>query len=99
VTVGGKTVVAGEYTLFVIPNQDNWTLVISKKTKNAKGGPLWGTDYPGEGQDLVRVDMKATQLPAPVEDFTIAFDKMGDGCVMRMDWETTRASVEMAEKK
>jgi hypothetical protein len=99
VTVGGKTVPAGEYTLFVIPNQDKWTLIISKKTKNAKGGPLWGTDYPGEGQDLIRVDMKATPFPSPVENFTIAFDKMGDGCVMRMDWETTRASVDIGEKK
>ena len=99
VTVGGKTVPAGEYTLFVIPNQDKWTLIISKKTKNAKGGPLWGTDYPGEGQDLIRVDMKVTQFPSPVENFTIALDKMGDGCVVRMDWETTRASVEIAEKK
>jgi hypothetical protein len=99
VTVGGKTVPAGEYTLFVIPSQDKWTLIISKKTKNAKGGPLWGTDYPGEGQDLIRVDMKATQFPSPVENFTIAFDKMGDGCVMRMDWETTRASVDIGAKK
>ncbi len=99
VTVGGKTIPAGAYTLFVIPDQDKWTLIVSKKIKNAKGGPLWGIPYPGEGDDLVRVDMKVSQLPAPVEDFTIAFDKMGNGCVLRMDWETTRASVEIAQKK
>lgn len=97
VTVGGKRVPAGEYTLFTVPNQDKWTLVISKKTKNAKGGPLWGVPYPGEGDDFARVDMKASQLPAPVENFTIALDKMGNGCVLRMDWETTRASVEISE--
>src|SRR5271167_996798 len=28
VTVGGKTVPAGAYTLFTIPNQDKWTLII-----------------------------------------------------------------------
>lgn len=99
VTVGGKAIPAGAYTLFVIPDQDKWTLIVSKKTKNAKGAPLWGIPYPGEGDDLVRVDMKVSQLPAPVEDFTIAFDKMGNGCVVRMDWETTRASLEIAEKK
>ena len=98
-TVGGKTVPAGTYTLFTIPNADRWTLIISKKTKNDKGGPLWGTDYPGEGQDLARTDMKVSSLPAPVENFTIALDKVGNGALLRMDWETTRASVEISEAK
>jgi hypothetical protein len=99
VTVGGKTVPAGAYTLFVIPNPDKWTLIICKTTKNAKGGPLWGTDYPGEGQDLARTDMKVSALPAAVENFTIAVDKVGNGGSLRMDWETTRASLEISEAK
>ncbi|MFZ3215907.1 MAG: DUF2911 domain-containing protein [Candidatus Acidiferrales bacterium] len=99
VTVGGKTVPAGAYTLFAIPSQDKWTLIVSKVTKNAKGAPLWGTDYPGEVQDLLRVDMKVSPLPAAVENFTIALDKVGNGAALRMDWEQTRASVEIAEAK
>jgi len=99
VTVGGKTVPAGTYTLFTIPNQDKWTLIICKKTKNDKGGPLWGTDYPGEAQDVARGDMKVSTLPAAVENFTIALDKVGNGASLRMDWETTRASVEISEAK
>jgi Protein of unknown function (DUF2911) len=98
-TVGGKTVPAGTYTLFTIPNADKWTLIISKTTKNEKGGPLWGTNYAGEGQDLARTDMKVSSLPAPVEIFTIALDKVGNGASLRMDWETTRASVEISEAK
>jgi Protein of unknown function (DUF2911) len=99
VTVGGKTVPAGAYTLFAVPEKDKWTLIISKKTKNAKGGPLWGIPYPGQADDFARVEMKVSELPAPVEDFTIALDKEGKGCVLRMDWETTRASVDIGEKK
>ncbi len=99
ITVGGKTVPAGTYTLFTIPNEGKWTLIICKKTKNEKGGPLWGTDYPGEGQDLARVDMKVSALPAAVENFTIALDKLGNGASLRMDWETTRAAVEISEAK
>ena len=41
-SVGGTTVPAGSYTIFVIPTADKWTLVISKKTGE------WGTAYPGE---------------------------------------------------
>jgi hypothetical protein len=92
-SVGGTAVPAGSYTLFAIPTADKWTLIISKKTKE------WGTNYPGPGEDLARMEMKMSKLPAPVENFTIAFDKEGDGCVMRLDWETTRASVAIAEKK
>jgi hypothetical protein len=87
--VGGAHVPAGKYTLFVMPNADKWTLIISKKTGE------WGIPYPGADSDLLRVDMKASKLPAGVENFTIAFDKTGSGCTLRMDWETTRASIDV----
>jgi hypothetical protein len=90
--VGGKDVPAGDYTIFTVPEQNKWTLVISKKTGE------WGTAYPGPAEDLVRVDMKASKTSAPVENFTIAFDKGASGCTLRMEWETTRASVEVAKK-
>src|SRR5438552_1413872 len=89
--VGGAHVPAGSYTIFAIPNPDKWTLIISKKTGE------WGTDYPGPENDLARVDMKASKLPSLVENFTIAFDKTATGCTLRMDWETTRASVEITK--
>lgn len=92
IRVGGTDVPAGSYTIFTIPGQDKWTLVISKKTGE------WGTDYPGPSQDLVRIDMKAGKTSAPVEDFTIAFDKAGSGCTMRIEWENTQATVAVAKK-
>ncbi len=91
VMVGGSHVPAGNYTIFAIPNKDKWTLVISKKTGE------WGTEYPGPTQDLARIDMKASALPSAVENFTIAFDKTASGCSLRMDWETTRASVDISK--
>jgi hypothetical protein len=93
VTVGGKAVPAGSYTIFTIPNEDKWTLIISKKTGE------WGDPYPGEADDFARVDMKISKLPSPVENFTIAFDQAGGTCTMRLDWETTRASIVIAERK
>jgi hypothetical protein len=92
ITIGGTAVPAGTYTVFTIPNADKWTLVISKKTGE------WGTNYPGPSEDLARIDMKVSQLPAPQENFTIAFDQSAAGCTLRMDWETTRASAEVAKK-
>ena len=91
VMVGGTHVPAGSYTIFTIPNKDKWTLVISKKTGE------WGTNYPGPENDLARIEMKASALPAAAENFTIAFDKTSGGCTLRIDWETTRASVEIGK--
>ena len=91
VMIGGTHVPAGSYTIFTIPNKDKWTLIISKKTGE------WGTDYPGPSNDLARIEMKASALPAAVENFTIAFDKSSGGCTLRMEWETIRASVDIAK--
>ena len=91
-SIGGTTVPAGSYTLFTIPNAEKWTLVISKKTGE------WGTNYPGPKEDLARIDMKVSKLPSAIENFTIAFDQSAATCTLRMDWETTRASVEISKK-
>jgi hypothetical protein len=86
VTVGGKAVPAGSYTMFAIPDKDKWTLIISKKTGE------WGTDYPGESNDLARIDLKVSTVPS-VENFTISFEKTGTGANLNFDWDTTRATV------
>jgi hypothetical protein len=90
--VGDKSVPAGNYTIFVIPYPEKWTLIINKKTGE------WGIPYKYESDELGRVDMKLSKLPSPVEDFTIAYDKTGNGCTMRMEWDTTRASVDIKAK-
>jgi Protein of unknown function (DUF2911) len=90
VVVGGKTVPTGSYTIFTIPAVDKWTLIINKKTGE------WGIPYKYESDELARVDMNVSKLPAPVENFTIAFYKSGRGCALQMEWETTRASVDIA---
>jgi len=87
VMVGGTHVPAGSYTLFTVPGKDKWTLVISKTTGE------WGTKYSGEKDDLARVEMKAGTVSAPVENFTISFDKAGKGCTLKLVWDTTTASV------
>ena len=89
INFGGKTVPAGKYTIFAIPGEDKWTLVVSKKTGE------WGTAYPGPDNDLARIDMKVSKTSAPVENFTIAFDQKGSTCTLRMEWENTSAAVDV----
>jgi hypothetical protein len=92
VEVGGKNVPAGSYTIFTVPTADEWTLIINKKTGE------WGIPYKYESNELARVPMKVSKLPSPVEDFTISYVKSGNGCTMQIDWEKTRASVDITAK-
>ena len=91
--VGGKNVPAGSYTLFTLPTQTKWMLIVSKKTGE------WGIPYPGERFDLDRMEMKVSKLPSALENFTISFDQNGASCVLKLDWETTLASIEISDKK
>jgi hypothetical protein len=78
---------AGAYTLYSLPSESDWKLIISKQTGQ------WGTEY-DQGQDLARINMKGEALSAPVEQFTISFEPArGNATVLRLDWENTRASV------
>src|SRR5438105_9950986 len=89
--VGGTHVPAGNYTIFTVPNQNKWTLIINKKTGE------WGIPYKYESDELARVDMKVSATPATVENFIIAFDKAASGCTLRMEWENTRATVDISK--
>ena len=92
--VGGAKVPAGSYTLFTVPSQKQWTLIINKKTGE------WGIPYPGKSEDLARVPMRSQELSSPVEQFTISFERTApEACSLRMDWETTRAEVSVREAK
>jgi hypothetical protein len=92
-TVGGKDVPAGSYTIFTVPEKDKWTLIINKKTGE------WGIPYQWEGDELLRADMKVSQPPSPVENFNIEFQAMGDTSTMHIIWDSNEASVDIAEKK
>ncbi|PYX88866.1 MAG: hypothetical protein DMG68_07095 [Acidobacteria bacterium] len=92
-TVAGKEIPAGNYTMFTVPNQDKWVLIINKKTGE------WGIPYKYESDELARVDMQVSKTSSAVENFTIGFDQSDDKCTLDLDWENTRASVDLAEKK
>ena len=90
--VEGKDVPAGSYTIFTVPAQDKWTLIINRKTGE------WGIPYHYESDELVRVPMQVGKTSGPVENFTINYDQSGGGCTLQISWENTQASVKFSEK-
>jgi hypothetical protein len=85
--IGGAKVPAGTYTLYTLPSEGTWKLIINKQTGQS------GTEYHQE-QDLARVDMKKQEIVVPVEQFTIALDQnSNDSADLNLEWEKTRVFV------
>jgi hypothetical protein len=89
--IGDTDVPAGTYTLWTLPSQTGWKLIINKQTGQ------WGTEYHPE-QDLARIDVKSEPLMDPVELLTIAVAPRADGAQLQIEWDKTRLSVPIRRK-
>jgi len=92
--VGGLSVPAGTYTLYVnVKDPEQWELVVSKQTGQ------WGLSYPGASQDLGRVKMTMSKPPALVEQLKYTLtDKGGGAGELRLEWENHVAVVPLHAK-
>jgi len=86
--IGDAVVPRGTYTLYTLPTQQGWTLIVNRQTGQ------WGTQYDAS-RDLVRIPMRVSTLPRPVEQFTIALERgtARNAGTLAMAWENTRLSV------
>ncbi len=88
VTFGDKAVPAGEYVLFTIPGEDEWTVVLYGDTGIANAGLY------DESKDVARVTVKPIALDQSVETFTIGFDALrDDSATLYLDWADVRVPV------
>jgi hypothetical protein len=96
---GGKTLPAGEYSVFVDLKPGAWTLIFSKQPFQQKYDPnekvaTWGSYNYDQAQDVLRVPMTVGANPSSVEQFTIGFiDMTQAGGKLAMWWEKTIATV------
>lgn len=91
-TIKGKTLKAGKYSLWTIPRESAWTVIF-----NSEYGQ-WGIDSKGEANrdpdlDVLKVDVYAVRQEQEFEQFTIAFEKNGEDAEMILFWDTTLVSV------
>lgn len=86
--IGDVMVPAGDYTLFVdISNPDQWTLIVSKATKE------WGLAYDGT-QDLGKTPMTMSKPSSMVENLVWTITDQGGGKgTITLAWEDHSASV------
>jgi len=95
IDLGGTTVPAGAYTLFMMPSENG----TSKLLLNKQVGQ-WGIDPYNEQSELAQIDLKKDALDNQVDQFTIAIEKNpAGGGILKFTWEKTQFSVPFSVKK
>jgi hypothetical protein len=90
--INGLRVPKGDYTLWVLPEPDKWTLIVNKQTGQ------WGLEY-HKDQDLGRVAMTTTKPPKPIETLKIALSGAGGNQgKLEIAWENYDAWVPFTVK-
>jgi hypothetical protein len=79
VKIEGKDLAAGKYSLFTIPGEEEWTIIINKDAKQ------WGAFKYKQESDVLRVTVKPTKTASSVEAFTIGLGKDE----VKLSWENT----------
>jgi len=99
--IGGKTVPAGEYSLFIdTKSPTDWTLIVSSWAAQQKYDPnnnnkeaLWGSFGYTPDKDVARVAMKVDQLPMAIDQLTWNFaDVTTSGGKLVIMWDKVLAS-------
>lgn len=87
-TFGGKKVKAGTYSLFSIPGEKEWTVILSSDLD------YWGAYKYKEANDVLRVTVPVKNAEAPIENFSIVFEKVSDtSAKMFMGWASSVVEV------
>ncbi|WP_229253645.1 DUF2911 domain-containing protein [Dyadobacter sp. NIV53] len=68
VSFAGKQIAAGKYSLWTIPNQGKWQVILNSQTGQ------WGTEY-NDGKNVLKADIPIRIRPGVQELFTIYFEK------------------------
>lgn len=79
--VGDATVKAGTYTVYTIPQENEWTVILNKDVHT------WGAYEYTDKKDQVRINVPVKQSPTTIESFSMAFVPKEEGANLLMGWD------------
>tara|TARA_B100001093_G_scaffold520464_1_gene616273 strand:+ start:1187 stop:1720 length:534 start_codon:yes stop_codon:yes gene_type:complete len=85
--IGDKTVAPGTYSLFSIPGEDSWTIILNEQIHT------WGAYTYDKNKDLVRTTAKVYNSNNDIEAFSISFEPTENGYTLFMGWGKKIASI------
>lgn len=85
--IGNVKLKKGRYSLFAIPTEKNWTIIVNRDTDT------WGAFKYDVKKDLVRVAVPVEKTTEMVESFSMFFEKSGNNINLLICWDNFRASL------
>ncbi len=90
VMMEGHKVAAGEYGLFSIPGEDQWTIILNKNAKQ------WGAYTYEAGDDYLRFTVKPVKMAENLETFTMQFANVFPTMAeLHLMWEHTALMIHL----
>ncbi|MES2517953.1 MAG: DUF2911 domain-containing protein [Bacteroidota bacterium] len=86
VKIAGKSLKAGTYTLFTIPEKNNWTVIINQEVGQ------WGLSY-DDKKNVLSVPVPSSQADSSAEQFKIDFAEQPNGADMILQWDSTQVVI------
>jgi hypothetical protein len=87
VIFGGQRVEQGIYTLFSIPSEDSWTIILNSVLGQ------WGAFTHDPEKDVYRVDVPSSESDTVYEAFTMSFDEGRSKTALRLNWDDTQVVI------
>jgi len=92
VVINGDKVAKGRYTLYAIPNADNWTFILNKDVDT------WGAFKYDAQKDVLRTTIPIEKLNDVVEALSMTFEKTDNGCNLVVAWDNVKADLPISIK-
>lgn len=87
VTIDGKKIAAGRYTLYALVNEKTWTFIVNKETD------IWGAFKYDQAKDVVRTDVLVEQISGTIESLSMTFVKSSNGFNLVVAWDNVKATL------
>ncbi len=87
VRIGGVRVRKGRYTLYCIPYEEKWTMILNRDTDT------WGSFKYDEAKDVTRLDVPVQKQADATETFSMFFEKSAMGAYLAMQWDNVRVNL------
>jgi hypothetical protein len=94
--IAGIAVEPGSYSLYTIPGEQEWTVIVNRATSQWGHESTYTADI--EAQEVGRATVMAERVDAPVEVFTIRTEPAGDAAHIVLEWENTRVRIPFAAR-
>lgn len=94
VIIGEKEVQPGRYSLYIIPEETKWTLILNSETDIWGEGP---SKY-DQNKDVIRTELALEKLDADVEAWSMFFQKSEFGANLVMAWDKTKTMLPITIK-